>query len=84
MVDLYPVTDGADIALLQSLIEKHAALTKSRRATLILDQWPEYLPRFIKVMPIEYERVLQRSMEKEDRRSDSPAATEEVYADEGR
>jgi glutamate synthase domain-containing protein 3 len=83
MVDLYPVTDEADIALLRSLVEKHADLTKSRRARLILDQWREYLPRFIKVLPIEYERVLQRSMEKDDRRSESLAATEEVFANDG-
>jgi glutamate synthase (NADPH/NADH) large chain len=84
MVDLYPVSDEADIMLLRSLIRKHADLTKSPRSTLVLEQWPEYLPRFIKVLPIEYEKVLQRSMEQEDRHSESPSATEEVYADEGR
>jgi len=81
MVDLYPVTDEVDIAQLRSLLEKHADFTKSSRATLILDQWQEYLPRFIKVLPIEYERVLQRFNEKEDRHSESPSATEEVFAD---
>jgi glutamate synthase (NADPH/NADH) large chain/glutamate synthase (ferredoxin) len=81
MVDLYPVTDEADIAQLRSLLEKHADFAKSSRATLILDQWEEYLPRFIKVLPIEYERVLQRFMEKEDRHSERLSATEEVYAD---
>ena len=84
MVDLYPVSEEADVTLLRSLLGKHADLTKSRRSTLILEQWPEYLPRFIKVLPIEYDKVLQRSMEREDRHSESPAATEEVYADEGR
>jgi glutamate synthase (NADPH/NADH) large chain/glutamate synthase (ferredoxin) len=83
MVDLYPVSNEADAMLLRSLLEKHADLTKSPRSMLILEQWPEYLPRFIKVLPIEYEKVLQRSMEKEDRHSESPSATEEVYADEG-
>ena len=79
-----PVTDEADIARLRTLLQRHAKLTNSRRAGLILDQWQEYLPRFIKVLPIEYDKVLQRSMEQEDRHSESPAATEEVYADEGR
>jgi glutamate synthase domain-containing protein 3 len=84
MVDLYPVSEEADVVLLESLLRKHAELTKSPRSTLILGQWREYLPRFIKVIPIEYEKVLQRSMEKEDRHSESPSATEEVYADEER
>jgi glutamate synthase (NADPH/NADH) large chain/glutamate synthase (ferredoxin) len=84
MVDLYPVSDEADARFLESLLRKHADLTNSPRSTLILEEWREYLPRFIKVMPIEYEKVLQRSMEKEDRHSESPSATEEVYADEGR
>ena len=84
MVDLYPVSDEADVALLRSLLQKHADLTNSPRSMLILEQWREYLPQFIKVLPIEYEKVLQRSMEKEDRYFESPSATEEVYADEGR
>jgi glutamate synthase domain-containing protein 3 len=84
MVDLYPVGDEADVTLLRSLLRKHADLTKSRRSMLILEQWAEYLPRFIKVLPIEYEKVLQRSKEKEVRHSESPSVTEEVYADEGR
>jgi glutamate synthase domain-containing protein 3 len=81
MVDLYPVTEEADIALLRALIEKHEELTRSYRARVILEQWSEYLPQFIKVLPIEYEKVLERSMEGEDRHSGSPSATEEVYSD---
>jgi glutamate synthase domain-containing protein 3 len=84
MVDLYPVTDEVDIALLRTLLQKHAKVTNSRRAGLILDQWQEYLPRFIKVLPIEYDRVLKRVMEREVRDSESLSATEEVYADAAR
>jgi glutamate synthase (NADPH/NADH) large chain len=84
MVDLYPVIDEADIALLRALLQKHAKLTNSRRAGLILDQWQEYLPRFIKVLPIEYDRALKRVMEREVRDSESLSATEEVYTDAAR
>jgi len=84
MVDLHPVTDEADIALLRALLQKHAKLTNSRRAGLILDQWQEYLPRFIKVLPIEYDRALKRVMEREVRDSESLSATEEVYTDAAR
>jgi glutamate synthase domain-containing protein 3 len=81
MVDLYPVSDEADGTLLKGLIEQHADFTGSRRAALILQRWSDYLPRFIKVLPIEYQRALERSAEREDRYSESSAATEEVYAD---
>jgi glutamate synthase domain-containing protein 3 len=84
MVDLYPVTDEADIARLRTLLQRHAELTNSRRAGLILDQWQEYLPRFIKVLPIEYDRALKRVMEREARDSESLSATEEVYTDAAR
>jgi glutamate synthase (NADPH/NADH) large chain len=84
MVDLHPVTDEADIALLRALLQKHAKLTNSRRAGLILDQWQEYLPRFIKVLPIEYDRALKRVMEREVRDSESLSATEDVYTDAAR
>jgi glutamate synthase domain-containing protein 3 len=83
MVDLYPVTDEKDVMLLKSLIEKHAALTRSLRAQHILERWAEYLPQFIKVLPIEYKKVLERTMERDERYSESALATEEVYDEAG-
>jgi glutamate synthase (NADPH/NADH) large chain len=44
---------------LRELIEKHLRYTGSKRAKQILDNWPTYLPKFIKVMPTEYRRALQ-------------------------
>jgi len=49
----------ADNELLRSLIEKHAQLTGSARARMILDKWSVYRPRFVKVMPHEYRRALK-------------------------
>ena len=57
-VDLEPVIEPADIQLVKGLIERHLALTGSRRARKILDNWPESLPRFIKIFPHEFKRVL--------------------------
>lgn len=48
-----------DAVLLKNLIEKHAHYTGSSRAREILDRWSEMLPRFVKVMPMEYRRALQ-------------------------
>ncbi|MGH9612341.1 MAG: glutamate synthase subunit alpha, partial [Bryobacteraceae bacterium] len=57
-VDLEPVTDPTDLQALRNLIERHADLTASPRAQWILENWSEMLPKFIKVFPHEFKRVL--------------------------
>ena len=44
--------------LLRDRIEQHAALTGSPRARWIIDNWYAMLPRFVKVFPHEFKRVL--------------------------
>jgi glutamate synthase (NADPH/NADH) large chain len=48
----------ADEAALRGKIEKHLRYTGSARAKQILDNWNDYLPKFVKVMPTEYRRAL--------------------------
>jgi glutamate synthase (NADPH/NADH) large chain len=57
-VDLDPVVDSADIDLIHGLITRHAELTESPRAKWILDNWETMLPKFIKVFPHEFKRVM--------------------------
>ena len=57
-VDLDPVFDPKDVNMLRDLIEQHAALTGSPRARWILENWYAMLPRFVKVFPHEFKRVL--------------------------
>ncbi len=59
MVDLEPLDDTEEVAQLKQLIQRHADHTRSRRALKILVLWDDYLPRFVKVMPRDYKRVLQ-------------------------
>ncbi|MTW18300.1 glutamate synthase large subunit [Rhodoplanes serenus] len=47
-----------DAERLHLLISKHARFTGSQRARHILDNWAAFLPRFRKVMPLEYKRAL--------------------------
>jgi glutamate synthase (NADPH/NADH) large chain len=47
-----------DARRLYVLISRHARFTNSRRAAEILDNWSTYLPKFRKVMPLEYSRAL--------------------------
>ena len=57
-VDLEPVTDAKDVETLHRLIARHAELTDSPQAKWILKHWDAMLPKFIKVFPHEYKRVL--------------------------
>ena len=47
-----------DAERLQQLIANHARLTGSTKAQAILDDWAATLPKFRKVMPVEYRRAL--------------------------
>jgi glutamate synthase (NADPH/NADH) large chain len=49
---------GHDAERLHRLIANHARFTGSVRARAILDNWSEWLPKFRKVMPVEYRRAL--------------------------
>ena len=57
-VDLDPVDAEEDIAELRELIELHKEFTGSRPAERVLDAWPDVLDQFVKVMPVDYKRVL--------------------------
>jgi glutamate synthase domain-containing protein 3 len=58
MVDLDPVRDDDDISELRELIELHLEFTGSDVARRVLDEWPDVLSQFVKVMPTDYKRVL--------------------------
>jgi len=47
-----------DAVRLHRLLENHRRYTDSARAREILANWDRYLPKFVKVMPIDYRRAL--------------------------
>lgn len=59
LVELSPVGDRDDILELQKLINNHFLYTRSELAERILVNWDEYLPKFVKVIPLEYKKVLE-------------------------
>ncbi len=79
MVDLESVRSEADQRQLRGLLEKHLAYTGSSQARTILENWETQLPLFVKVMPIDYRRVLERMNLGEFTDTETVAATEEVY-----
>jgi glutamate synthase (NADPH) large chain len=59
IVDLLPVEEPEDVEQLKSLIEEHFQSTQSSVAKRVLDEWEETLPKFVKVYPRDYRRVLE-------------------------
>lgn len=59
-VDLMRDMTRNDVQRLRTLIEKHRRYTGSERAGLILDNWAVYAPKFVKVMPVDYRKALEK------------------------
>lgn len=57
MADIEPL-DAEDIDKIRKAIEKHVHYTKSQKGQKVLANWEEMLPKFVKVMPRDYKRVL--------------------------
>jgi glutamate synthase domain-containing protein 3 len=53
------------VDLVRGLLERHRDLTGSPRAAWVLEHWAEAQPRFTKVFPHEYKRVLGIALVKE-------------------
>jgi len=79
MVEIEPVIEEEDKNILFDMITKHTEYTNSKRGTRLLDNWEESLPLFVKVMPQDYKKALEKILERESIVSDSETVTEEVY-----
>jgi glutamate synthase domain-containing protein 3 len=80
MVDIEPLAGEEDILRLHGLIQNHVKYTGSEFAANILRDWTEMVPRFVKVMPIDYRIALERIRQKQAKESDVVDMTEEVFA----
>ena len=58
--------DEKEITAVHQMIQRHADHTKSQRAFKILASWEQYVPKFVKVMPTDYKRMLQEIKKMED------------------
>ncbi len=59
LAELLPVEERPDILELQELISNHLLYTQSSLAAKILTEWEAFLPLFVKVIPLEYKKVLE-------------------------
>ncbi|GHV74657.1 glutamate synthase [Spirochaetia bacterium] len=60
MVELSGLDNEEDEHFVKQYIEQHIYWTGSSYAKNILDNWGEYKPKFIKVLPVEYKMALQK------------------------
>jgi glutamate synthase domain-containing protein 3 len=58
MVDTGALEEPEEIAAVRALIERHVGYTKSARARQVLDAWETFVPKFVRVMPRDYNRML--------------------------
>jgi glutamate synthase (ferredoxin) len=58
MVGLEKLEDPDEIEQVWKLVQRHQTYTHSARAAKILAIWEHYVPKFVKVMPKDYKRVL--------------------------
>ena len=81
MVNIERVTDKYDVQELKGMIQEHVAYTNSEVGKKILDNFKEYLPKFKKIIPIDYERMLTTILQMEEQgMSSEQAKTEAFYA----
>jgi glutamate synthase (ferredoxin) len=59
MVGLHKLEDPEEIDLVHSMVRKHADYTGSRRTWEVLARWDEMVPKFVKVYPNDYRRVIE-------------------------
>ncbi|HEU4653761.1 MAG TPA: glutamate synthase large subunit, partial [Steroidobacteraceae bacterium] len=59
MVDVTKLEEPEEIAAVRAMIERHAKYTNSARARSVLDNWDKSVSQFIRVMPRDYNRMLQ-------------------------
>jgi glutamate synthase (NADPH/NADH) large chain len=64
-VDILKSMTKFDAERIYKLVLNHSEYTGSNRARIILEHWDDYLPKFVKVMPVDYRRAL-KEMELKD------------------
>ena len=66
MVDLEDLSDPGDQQAVLELVRKHVEYTDSPRGRHVLDNWPQIVSKFVKVMPKDYKRALAELQKKNE------------------
>ena len=85
MVSSYEITNKYDVLELKELIKEHVAYTNSEKGKMILENFGEYLPKFKKIIPHDYETMLKAIVQMEEKgMSAEQAQIEAFYANKNK
>ena len=79
LVSSNSVTDKYDVMQLKDMITAHVEATDSRRGKEILENFSEYLPKFKKIIPHDYQAMLQRIAKMEEKGFSNEQAQIEAF-----
>ena len=79
MVNIEKVTSKVDVSELKEMIEEHVKATNSEKGKEILDHFKEYLPKFKKIIPYDYEKMLTMILQMEEKGFGSEQAKIEAF-----
>ena len=79
MVSSYEITSKYDVQELKEMIREHVAMTGSAKGQEVLEHFGEYLPRFKKIIPHDYERVLKTIVQMEEKGLSAEQAQIEAF-----
>ena len=79
MVSSHEITSKYDVLELKEMIKEHVALTNSEKGKEILEHFGEYLPKFKKIIPHDYERVLKTIVQMEEKGLSAEQAQIEAF-----
>ena len=78
-VDLESLAAADERAEVEAMIRRHAEYTGSERAWKILASWEDYAPKFVRVMPKDYQRMLDAIRRAESEGLSGEAAVMEAF-----
>lgn len=79
MVSSYEITSKYDVLELKEMIKEHVALTNSEKGKEVLAHFGDYLPKFKKIIPHDYERVLKTIVQMEEKGLSAKQAQIEAF-----
>ncbi|HKJ66714.1 MAG TPA: glutamate synthase large subunit, partial [bacterium] len=79
MVFLEPLLDGEEIDEIEEMIQRHAEYTQSDLAWEVLAKWEEMVPKFIRVIPRDYKRMLEAIEQSEEQGLSGEEAVMEAF-----